>query len=195
MVNLTPEQFEAAKERGEETRRRGPLAESARYDPERNRIIVRLNTGAEIEFDSADAQGLENATPADLKNIEIVEFGLGLHWPTLDADHWVPALAEGMLGSDKWMEQRRAARAARATPRASRTNQHVVPHQGKWAVKGEGNQRATSIHETQAEATKRARDLARRQKSELLVHGRDGEILFREPFGHAGKGRRDTKHI
>ena len=63
-------------------------------------------------------------------------------------------------------------------------NQHVIPHQGKWAVKGEGSQRATSIHETQAEATDKARDLARRQKSELLVHGRDAEIRSRASFGH-----------
>jgi hypothetical protein len=116
MADLTAKQFEAAKARGEETLRRGPLAVSVRYDHERNRIVVRLNTDAEIEFDPADAQGLESATPADLENVEIVEFGLGLHWPTLDADHWVPALAEGMLGSDRWMEQRRgsAARDRRA---------------------------------------------------------------------------------
>lgn len=92
---MTPEQFDEAKARGEETLRRGPRAESVRYDPDRNRIIVGLNTGSEIEIDPADAQGLESATPADLDNVEIVEFGLGLHWPTLDADHWVPALAEG----------------------------------------------------------------------------------------------------
>ena len=29
-------------------------------------------------------------------------------------------------------------------------NQHVVPHEGKWAVKGEGSKRATSVHDTQA---------------------------------------------
>jgi hypothetical protein len=94
MVELTKEQFEAAKARGEETRRRGPLAESVRYDAERNRIVVRLNTGTEIAFEPTEAQGLESAAPADLANVEIEDFGLALHWPTLDADHWVPALAE-----------------------------------------------------------------------------------------------------
>lgn len=63
-------------------------------------------------------------------------------------------------------------------------NQHVVPHEGKWAVKGEGNQRATSVHNTQAEATERAREIARREKAELLVHGRDGEIRSRDSFGN-----------
>lgn len=109
---LTDEEFEAARTRGQETLRRGPLAESVRYDREHNRIVVRLNTGIEIGFAPADAQGLENGTPAELANVEIAEFGLALHWPLLDADHWVPALAQGILGSDKWMERRRAARAA-----------------------------------------------------------------------------------
>ena len=112
MAELTQEEYEAAVARRQETLRRGPLAESVRYDRERDRIVVQLNTGIEIGFAPADAQGLASATPAQLANVEIAESGLGLHWPLLDADHWVPALAQGVLGSDKWMERRRAARAA-----------------------------------------------------------------------------------
>jgi hypothetical protein len=111
---LTQEEFEAAQARGQGTLQRGPLAESVRYDREHDRIVVRLNTGIEIGFAPADAQGLEDATPAALANVEISEFGLALRWPMLDADMWVPALAEGRLGSDKWMERRRAARAQAA---------------------------------------------------------------------------------
>ena len=33
-------------------------------------------------------------------------------------------------------------------------NQHVVPHEGGWAVKGAGNNKATSVHSTQAAAIK-----------------------------------------
>ena len=40
-------------------------------------------------------------------------------------------------------------------------NQHVMPHEGKWAVQGEGNRRVTSIHNTQAAATDRAREIGR----------------------------------
>ena len=47
-----------------------------------------------------------------------------------------------------------------------------------------GIQRATSIHDTQTAATERARKIARWEKSELLVHGRDGEIRSRHSFGH-----------
>lgn len=63
-------------------------------------------------------------------------------------------------------------------------NQHVVPHKNGWAVKGAGNERATSVHETQAKAQENARAIARNQGSELLIHGRNGQIRERDSFGN-----------
>lgn len=63
-------------------------------------------------------------------------------------------------------------------------NQHVVPRGSGWAIQGAGNRRATSVHRTQAEAIAQARDIARNQGSELLVHGRDGRIRERDSHGH-----------
>lgn len=63
-------------------------------------------------------------------------------------------------------------------------NQHVVPHEGKWAVRGAGSQRATSLHDTQGDAISAARGIARNQQSELFVHGRDGRIRERDTFGN-----------
>ena len=63
-------------------------------------------------------------------------------------------------------------------------NQHVVPHSEGWAVKGAGNSKATSVHSTQAEAIDRARDIAQNQQSELLVHGRNGQIRERDSYGN-----------
>lgn len=62
-------------------------------------------------------------------------------------------------------------------------NQHVVQHDDGWAVRGEGNSRVTSTHTTQADAIDAARQIARNQQSELLVHGRDGRIRARDSFG------------
>ncbi|WP_131469738.1 DUF2188 domain-containing protein, partial [Xanthomonas citri] len=55
-------------------------------------------------------------------------------------------------------------------------NQHVVPHQDGWAVKGEGNGRATSVHDTQQEAIDAGREIARNQQSELVIHRPNGQI-------------------
>ncbi|WP_428678677.1 DUF2188 domain-containing protein [Sphingopyxis sp.] len=62
-------------------------------------------------------------------------------------------------------------------------NQHVVPHNDSWAVRGAGNERATSIHETQQAAIDAARNIARNQSSELLIHGRNGQIRERDSYG------------
>lgn len=66
----------------------------------------------------------------------------------------------------------------------TKRNQHVVPHTNGWAVKGAGAERATSVHPTQAKAITAARDIARNQSSELLVHGRNGQIRERDSFGN-----------
>ena len=66
-------------------------------------MIVRLTTGVEIGFAPESAQGLEQASAADLDTIEITPAGLGLHFPKLDADIYVPALLEGVWGSANWM--------------------------------------------------------------------------------------------
>lgn len=63
-------------------------------------------------------------------------------------------------------------------------NQHVVPRGDRWAVRGAGNSRDTSIHDTQAEAIAHARATARNQHSELLVHGRNGQIRERDSYGN-----------
>ncbi len=63
-------------------------------------------------------------------------------------------------------------------------DQHVVPHSDGWAVKGEGNSKATKIAETQQEAIDYAREIARNQQSELLIHGKDGQIRSRDSYGH-----------
>ncbi|RUV66387.1 MAG: DUF2188 domain-containing protein [Mesorhizobium sp.] len=66
----------------------------------------------------------------------------------------------------------------------SKRNQHVVPHSGGWAVKGAGNQKATSVHSTQRVAIGAARELARNQGSEMFIHGENGRIRERNTYGN-----------
>lgn len=63
-------------------------------------------------------------------------------------------------------------------------NQHVVPHPDGWAVRGEGNSRVTSVHETQRGAIDRGREISVNQQSELLIHGRNGQIRERDSHGN-----------
>lgn len=63
-------------------------------------------------------------------------------------------------------------------------NQHVVPHKKGWAVKGAGNQKATSIHKTQELARKAAREIAINQKSEVVIHRPNGRIRDKDSYGN-----------
>lgn len=62
-------------------------------------------------------------------------------------------------------------------------NQHVVPAGDGWGVRGAGNSRLTTRHDTQADAIAAAREIARNQQSELIVHRQDGTIRSRDSHG------------
>lgn len=125
MGELTTEQFEVAEARGK-ARLEGPRAQKAHYDAGRNRIIVKLTTGIELGFAPSIVEGLQDATIEDLKAVEVEAFGLGIHFPTIDADLYVPALLEGILGSKRWMAAQLGAAGGRsrtsAKTAASREN-------------------------------------------------------------------------
>ncbi len=73
-------------------------------------------------------------------------------------------------------------------------NQHVVPRNGGWAVQGAGNSRATSEHKTQAAAIKAATPIAKHQKSDVVIHGQNGQIRDRDSYGNDPCPPKDRKH-
>ena len=110
---ITEEELAKAEARMAETRAAGH-AVSARYDRRRSRVVVALNTGIELTFPTQLAEGLADASPDNLADIEISPAGLGLHWPKLDADLYVPALLQGVFGSKTWMARQLGAAGGRA---------------------------------------------------------------------------------
>lgn len=101
--NISDADFEKSSEAGSRLLARGPLAVSAAYASKR--IRVELDNGCYFEFPVDHAQGLKGAKAADLRIIEIQASGLGLHWPKLDTDLFVPMLVKGVLGTKAWMAQ------------------------------------------------------------------------------------------
>jgi hypothetical protein len=106
--------------------REAGYAVSARYDRRRSRVVVALNTGVELAFPARLAEGLAGASHENLADIEISPAGLGLRWPRLDADLYVPALLQGVFGSKSWMARLLGAEGGRertgAKVAASRNN-------------------------------------------------------------------------
>lgn len=64
------------------------------------------------------------------------------------------------------------------------TAQHVVPRDGRWAVRKGGAERVTRRYDTQREAVDAAREIARKHRTEVFVHGRDGRIRERNSYGN-----------
>ena len=98
-----------------------PAATAAYYDRKSKSIIIKLSTGLGIFFSPPDLQGFEDATPAQLSDIEITPSGFGLYFPKLDEGINVPNLLEGTLGSRKWMAARLGAQGGKARSLAKRT--------------------------------------------------------------------------
>lgn len=71
---------------------------------------------------------------------------------------------------------------------------HVVRHKDGWAVKREGADRASSVHRTKDEAFNQGRDTAKRERTELVIHGKDGRIQDKDSFGSDPFPPRDKKH-
>ncbi|MFC6788766.1 DUF2442 domain-containing protein [Methylobacterium komagatae] len=99
---VTERDIQKAEEQMDALQRNG-FALSARYDSDADRIVIELSTGVQVAFPPRLAEGLADADPGDLAVIEISPSGLGLHWPALDADLYVPAVLQGILGSKGWM--------------------------------------------------------------------------------------------
>ena len=63
-------------------------------------------------------------------------------------------------------------------------NQHVVPHGKQWAVKGEGNSKSSHVTQKQSDAINIGKSIAQNQKSELIIHNRQGQIREKNTYGH-----------
>ena len=76
---------------------------------------------------------------------------------------------------------------------ANRKNVHIVQRDEGWGTLREGGQRATQVYNTQAEAIRAGRDMARQGQGELLIHGQDGRIRTRDSYGNDPCPPKDSK--
>ncbi|HEY6292437.1 MAG TPA: DUF2442 domain-containing protein [Terriglobia bacterium] len=98
--------FQTANQRARRLQLSIPKAVSAHYDRKNRRVVIGLSSNVEVGFSPHDAQGLESARPSQLEEIEVSPSGFGIHFPRLDADLYLPAILQGVLGSRKWMASR-----------------------------------------------------------------------------------------
>lgn len=114
---LTQGEFDAITERTAKRMAKRLLAMDARYDGLNERLMITLNNGTIVGFPLSAVPGLERATPADLRNIEVEAGGYGLYVESLDADISVPQLLADQLGSTTMKRAIVRANASRANGR------------------------------------------------------------------------------
>lgn len=119
--DLFHKEFLEAARHGKEMQTANPMVISACYNRKAKRVVISLSTKVEVMFNPADVQGLENAKPSQLEEIEITPSGFGLYFPELDEGINVLTLLEGTMGSRKWMAARLGAAggSTRSKPKAT----------------------------------------------------------------------------
>lgn len=103
--------LERAARAGLEALETEPRAASARFDRASDRIVMELTNGCIYGFPPGLVEDLQGVSPDDLAGVVVDGCGFNLHFPTVDADLYVPALVAGIFGARRWMT-RELARAA-----------------------------------------------------------------------------------
>lgn len=77
----------------------------------------------------------------------------------------------------------------------SKKDVHVVTHPDRgWATRTPGSERVGGTYSSQADAIAAGRKQAERNRSELVIHGRDGKIRDKDSFGNDPCPPKDRKH-
>lgn len=63
-----------------------------------------------------------------------------------------------------------------------------------WAVKPEKADRALRVYDTKDQAVTKARLVAKENKTELVIHKKDGTIQDKDSFGRDPMPPKDAKH-
>jgi hypothetical protein len=73
-------------------------------------------------------------------------------------------------------------------------NIHVVKNGQRWSVKEEGRKAPLSSHKNQELARQHAVPVAKANRSELVIHGRNGKIRDKDSYGNDPHPPKDKKH-
>ena len=101
-------------------------------------LIIKMSDGSVHGIPKSKLEGLADATDEVASNFEISEGGLGLRWPQIDLDMFVPALLQGTYGTRAWMSSL-GRMGGRARTEAKRTASRLNGLKGGRPRKEAGN--------------------------------------------------------
>jgi hypothetical protein len=100
-MGITKREFEAANRRGREMLAKFPAALAVHYDSGLEQLVIALSNGQQLIVAPQTIRGLEKALPEDLVEAEISPSGLGVHFPKIDADVYLPPLLVNMASQSR----------------------------------------------------------------------------------------------
>jgi hypothetical protein len=123
---------------GDEAGRRGaaalrtkPRAISVRYEPEAGQVRIDLNNGCTLVVPTQLLQGLRDAAPKDLKQVQVMGPGLAIEWPRLDMQFTIEGLLAGVFGTKAWMAELGHRRSKTAAPAKARKGRRPGRKEGR----------------------------------------------------------------
>lgn len=76
-----------------------PRAKAVRYDADRVRLVIELVSDATLDIALPMTERLARATDQERGTMELTPYGLGIHWPLIDEDLYVPRLVDQYTSS------------------------------------------------------------------------------------------------
>lgn len=97
--------FARASRAGRRAAKTEPRAARATYHAKEHALRIELTNGAAITVPVKLIPALKRASPSDVRSVEVLGRGGGLHWETLDVDLSVPGLVSSVFAGPEWMAE------------------------------------------------------------------------------------------
>jgi hypothetical protein len=97
--------FARASRAGRQAAKIEPRAARATYRARDDSLRVELTNGAVITVPVKLIPGLKRAAPSEVRPVEVLGRGGGLHWESLDLDLSVPGLVSSVFAGPEWMTE------------------------------------------------------------------------------------------
>jgi len=97
--------FARASRAGRQAAKTEPRAARATYQARDNTLRIELTNGAEITVPVKLIPALKGASQSDVRAVEVLGRGGGLHWEALDVDLSVPGLVSSVFAGPVWMAE------------------------------------------------------------------------------------------
>lgn len=97
--------FARASRAGRRAAKTEPRAAFAAYRSQERALRIELTNGATITLPVKLISGLQGARAKDLRAVEILGRGSGLHWGGLDLDLSVPGLLSSLFPGPEWLAE------------------------------------------------------------------------------------------